>query len=85
MQHREYKVTTWPFKGKWNWNVTEWKDKSESNVLTKGNGCKSSAKAYTTGKRWIELYRSRLARDNNNGISYVVQKKSFRRVFRPIP
>jgi len=84
MQHRQYKVTTWPFKGKWNWNVTEWKDEGLSNILTKGNGCKSSAKAYTTGKRWIELYRRRLSRDNNNGISYVVQKKSFRRVFRPI-
>ena len=42
MQHRQYKVTTWPFKGKWNWNVTEWKDSNESNVLVKGNGCKSS-------------------------------------------
>ncbi len=79
MQHRQYKVTTWPFKGKWNWNVTE---KKGYEILGRGNGCVKQDKAYNVGKEWIRLNRKKL--DGENGIvdNPIPQRKSFRRVYR---
>jgi hypothetical protein len=79
MQHRQYKVTTWPFNGKWNWNVTE---KKGTAVLGRGNGCIKQDKAYSIGKEWIRLNREKL--DGENDIPQCVSRKSFRRVYRPI-
>ena len=77
MQHRQYKVTTWPFEGKWNWNVTE---KKGTKVLGRGNGCIKQDKAYSVGKEWIRLYVKTLT--SGNDMPERVSRKSFRRVYR---